>query len=170
MKESQKLFLLADPDMKRPLDVTLRIPEADASKVQSGRKAWVAFDSMPMNRFAGVVKQMKPLTKATTTPGSPALQYASALVEIHEPTPSIRPGMTASVEILVSESKDALRIPSASVVRFGMKDYVAVKANDGSVSLRPVVLGQQNDDYAEVVSGLQAGEQVASNAKVLIGK
>jgi HlyD family secretion protein len=52
-----------------------------------------------------------------------------------------------------------LAIPIGALFRDG-SDWASFVAVDGRVELRRIMLGERNGDYAQVLEGLQAGDQV----------
>ena len=74
----------------------------------------------------------------------------------------LRPGMSAEIEIVLAEHKDVLTIPVAAVVETADGHACWVQAN-GDVERRDVKLGDSNDVFMVVESGLQAGEKVVLN-------
>jgi len=95
-------------------------------------------------------------------------KFHTTKVRIEEGLPALRPGMTARVEIKLSEFDNVLTLPNASVVRFDGKDQVAVQQPDGGFAWRVVVLGVTNDAMTEVKSGLKSGDIVALKPVTLL--
>jgi HlyD family secretion protein len=85
-------------------------------------------------------------------------EYAT-LIKIDGAPEELKPGMTAEIDVLVSQKKDVLQIPVQCVVERGGKFRAYVKTPRG-VELRDLVLGGTNDTVLEVVDGLKEGEQV----------
>jgi multidrug efflux pump subunit AcrA (membrane-fusion protein) len=76
------------------------------------------------------------------------------------------PGQMADLT-LVFESRDALGVPSASIlVRAGQPVVFVVQ--DGRAVARPVESGLQNDGWTEILSGLEAGEPVVTEGQTLL--
>ena len=91
---------------------------------------------------------------------SATVKVYTTTVKLDRPLPGLRPGMTARVEILVSEHDNVLSVPVAAIVRYDDKDHVAVKKGGDGFDWREVTLGVANDRVVEVKAGLKAGEQV----------
>jgi len=66
--------------------------------------------------------------------------------------------MTVSVELLI-EPRTALAVRALAIKREGGRDVVYVKGPDGP-ALRQVRIGWKSGPWAEVISGLDEGEQV----------
>ena len=63
------------------------------------------------------------------------------------------------VRITVWKSDSALRVPLSALFRSG-NDWAVFKAVDGEARLTSVQIGQRNTDFAEVLGGLEVGDQV----------
>ncbi|HED66246.1 MAG TPA: efflux transporter periplasmic adaptor subunit [Planctomycetes bacterium] len=90
---------------------------------------------------------------------NPDLRVYRTQVEILEPSPRMRPGMSCSIEILVDDLEDVIYIPVQSVFLDGGRP-VALVARNGTVEKRPIEVGQNNERWVEVRSGLEEGETV----------
>jgi HlyD family secretion protein len=73
----------------------------------------------------------------------------------------LKPEMTANVTILIAENRDALLVPSASIVREKRDTFVYVIKSDGTEERRPVQIGLTDGVDAEIVSGLEENETVS---------
>jgi len=71
----------------------------------------------------------------------------------------LKVGQFARVELQIASSPDTLTVPASAITHAGGEAQVFV-CRDGRVQRRAVVLGLTNDEVAEVLSGLTAGEQV----------
>jgi RND family efflux transporter MFP subunit len=74
------------------------------------------------------------------------------------PTPGLRAGAFARVDVLVGQS-DTLLIPAAAVFVRGQLEFVFLVAN-GKAELRLVRTGRRHGDAVELLAGVSAGEQV----------
>ena len=78
------------------------------------------------------------------------------------PTPGLRTGQFGHVSIPLNETK-VLRLPASAVVQRGQMELAFVIAG-GRAELRLVKTGKHFGNEVEVVSGIEAGEQVAVDA------
>ena len=93
----------------------------------------------------------------------------TAHVTIERGLAGLRPGMSAEVEILVTELPDVLSVPVQAILPFKGKDHVAVKTEHG-YDWRDVALGLSNDKLVEIKQGLKNGEVVALNPMALLSE
>jgi membrane fusion protein, copper/silver efflux system len=77
------------------------------------------------------------------------------------------PGMTVTVR-LQKKTVSGLTVPAESVIESGIRPRVFVRHDDGSFEARAVTTGWRNAGRLQILSGLQAGEQVAVAGAFLI--
>jgi HlyD family secretion protein len=63
------------------------------------------------------------------------------------------------VRIVAWRGDDVLRVPLGALFRRG-EQWAVFTVRDGRARLAPVTIGHRNDDFAEVISGLAAGDRV----------
>ena len=74
----------------------------------------------------------------------------------------LKPGMSAEVEIIMAIHKDVLMIPVAAVVETDKGEFCWVQTKNDE-ERRPLKLGDSNDVFVVVESGLKEGDQVILN-------
>jgi len=144
------------PNTARML-VTTAIREADLHKVSPGFPAVVRVDAYPDLRLKGKVASVGALASRVQ---EAAGKWFQVRVDLEEADARLRPGMSARVEIDCGRAADALCVPLQAL--FGMgKTRVCYVRTGGRYCAREVGVGRQNAEWAEIVSGLGGGEQVA---------
>ena len=143
---SDSLFVLSDH-----LIVKAFVDETDIGRVKIGQKARIGLDAYPDIRVNGVVEH---------------IYYESHLQNnvniynvdvIPERIPDVfRSGMSANIEILVQEKRDALLVPVAALQSRNGKTVVRQKRGDSpqEVSYRAVKTGVQDERNVEILEGL----------------
>ena len=153
----EKRALLMIADLSR-LIIKIELNQIDVSKVRLGQRVTATFDGLPDERFAARVTEIAPAsTKAKE------LDVFPIKAELDSPDPRVKPGMTADVRIHIEERANAVTVPIESVRREAGKAFVKrviEREKKRHTERVEVVLGTQNDRYAEVLSGLTEGEQV----------
>jgi len=104
------LFQIANDLTK--MQVECSVDEADIGKVEEGQKVTFTVDAFPNDRFNGVVKQVRYSPEVISN----VVTYTT-IVEVNNPELKLRPGMTATVSIVVGEARDKLLVPN-SALRF----------------------------------------------------
>jgi HlyD family secretion protein len=102
------LFVIAE-DLRR-MELQVDIDEADVGKVKVGQKAAFAVDAYPDRRFPAEIRDIR--FGSETVQG--VVTY-KAVLTIDNSELMIRPGMTATAEIVVQQVGDALLVPNAAL-------------------------------------------------------
>jgi HlyD family secretion protein len=79
--------------------------------------------------------------------------------EIH-----LRPGTRVDVRIITAESRDALAVPERATFRQEGAWHVFI-VEGGRARLTPVEIGLKNDEWAEILKGLEPGQTVVADPK-----
>ena len=88
----------------------------------------------------------------------------SMWVDLDSPPPApLRHGQMARLSLVVETHPPTLAVPLVAVVRDGTRTFVFVRTGD-TFDRREVTLGRADDRFAEVKTGLAAGEPVAVTA------
>ncbi|MDQ6914354.1 MAG: efflux RND transporter periplasmic adaptor subunit, partial [Actinomycetota bacterium] len=137
--------------------VELKVPfsESDIHRVRVNQSASVTVNAVPGEKLAAHVTAIDSLP--TTNNG--VVSYPVALA-LDQSAAGLKPGMTASVQVVVSQVGGVITVPSSAISRRGPASTVTV-VQGGKKSVQPVVTGVTGDSAVEVVSGLTAGQQVA---------
>ena len=104
------LFQVANDLTK--MQVECSVDEADIGRVKEGQAAQFTVDAFPDENFTGVVKQVRYSPEVIQN----VVTYTT-IVDVENPGIKLRPGMTATISIVVGEAKNALRVPN-SALRF----------------------------------------------------
>lgn len=131
--------------------------EVDIAQVQLGQKAEVTIDAYPEEVFLGNVVYVAPET--TTSEG---LVVVEVKIELAQADPRLKPGFTASADIIVGEAKSVLFLPVEAVSETERGNFVMVSEEE-SPSLRKVTLGISDETNVEIKAGLEEGEAVISS-------
>lgn len=130
--------------------VPLRISEAQARELERGMSARVAG-----LEAEGELDRMAIQASAVTR-----------LVEVEARFPgssSLRPGALVTVEVLVAAVEDVVRVP-----RQALGDDGVWVVSGGEAEFRTVEVGLQNDQWVEIMSGLDSGEAVVVEGASLL--
>jgi macrolide-specific efflux system membrane fusion protein len=143
------------------LQVRAGFSETDAAKVEVGQRAVVAFDALTDETFTGTVVSVD----ATATVTGNVVTY-NVTVALDSTSSSVKVGMTASVDVTVAEKDGVLVLPSTAVTGRGDTAVVMVRPEeDGQPDeQRTITVGLRGDDMVEIVSGLEAGDVVVTEA------
>ncbi len=104
------LFQVANDLTK--MQVECSVDEADIGRVKEGQTARFTVDAFPDENFTGIVKQVRYSPEVIQN----VVTYTT-IVDVKNLEMKLRPGMTATISIVVGEAKNALRVPN-SALRF----------------------------------------------------
>lgn len=140
-----------------PVKAVIGVSEQYYSYLKKGAAATLSVDALGEETFSGVVTNIFPTL-------DPVTHTVSTEIEIANKDLKLRPGMYARVHLDFG-TKEALTVPDKAIVRQAGSGarYVYVFSG-GKAVYRAVELGQQQGDLYEVVSGLNAGDQVIISA------
>jgi HlyD family secretion protein len=108
--QAPQLFVIAN-DLKR-MQVEASVDEADIGQIQTGQRVSFTVDSYPDVQFRGTVTQVR-LSPVTV---QNVVTY-TVIIEVPNEDMKLRPGMTATVSVLVDRRDNVLRV-SALALRF----------------------------------------------------
>ncbi len=151
------------------MQVEVEVDETDVVNVKMNQPAEVRIDAFPEKIIKGKVTEI----------GSSALQKITAsqeskdfkvVITLESPPPELKPGLSASADIITAHKKNVLAVPISSLVLREKKDQgkkekasqeEGVYVVQGQrVKFRPVKKGIMGEMMIEIISGLKEGEEV----------
>ncbi|MCD6515906.1 MAG: efflux RND transporter periplasmic adaptor subunit [Candidatus Aminicenantes bacterium] len=117
--QAPTLFKIAN-DLSK-MQVECEVDEADIGKVKEGQKVRFTVDAFPNEEFQGMVRQVR----YSAVVESNVVTYPT-IVDVENPEIKLRPGMTATVSIIVGEARNALRVPNTAL-RFSPSQEVMME-------------------------------------------
>ncbi len=158
--EGMELMYLPDPSSMR---VDAEISEFDLGKVRVGSPVELRLDAYADVVFHGEVAAISSLArqKISKVSGQPiGVKVFDVTIAVTDQDERLKPGLSTTVEILVSENPDVLYVPLAAVFVDEHDQPVVYLKQGGRPVKRPVKLGGSTDRLAIVESGLTAGDEL----------
>lgn len=157
--DGQPLMYL--PDIST-MQVQTEVNEMDVEKVKVGQPVEIRLDAVPDAVFKGQVARLGSLAqhKVSRVSGKRSgVKVFDVTVEVTDADPRLRPGLSASVSILIDEFENVTYAPVEAIFNEGGKTVAYVKKGRGA---RQVIVdcSTSNDKYVIVRSGLQPGDKV----------
>jgi RND family efflux transporter MFP subunit len=141
------------------IQVKAQIDEIDIAGVKPGQKAIINLDSAPDVEYEGAVKSIS-IAPVANPQNSGVVVYEVKIGFISPPPPEVKLGMSATVDIVTSERKGILMVPSRAIKEDDQgKTVVDVMVNKKAES-RQVQTGMSDGINTEIINGLNAGETV----------
>ena len=155
------------------MEVYVNVNENDIADISIDDLALVEVDAFDDRNFKGRVKEVA--YASTVSSGGSQQQVTNFQVKIQmlEVVDGMRPGMSATVDIITAERLNTLSIPIQSLTssRSGKKGTnVVFVYNEGLVEERVVNTGIVGDRDYEVISGLNDDEQIVTGSFIAISR
>jgi len=192
MMSGTEMLRVADLDR---MEVLTEVNENDIVRVSLNDSAYIEVDAFPDRKFKGIVSE---IANSATSTGVTTDQVTNFEVKIlllkesyqdliteRNPQP-FRPGMSASVDILTESKSYVLTVPLQSVTMMADSLLRADSLNKGTISDEPrevvfvydrgkalttiVTTGIQDNDFIEILSGLDVGAEVVTAPYNIITK
>ena len=165
-----KLLTIADMSL---VEAVMEVDETDIPNVKLGQRATVTIDAYPNQTFSGLVTEVgsSPITRNGGLGASTEAVNFEVKIQIDTPPAGVRPGFSASADIITGTRNKAVAIPiQALVVREKPNaDKSSAKPqeeegvfvfSEGTAKFAPVKTGLAGDTNIEIVTGLKAGQQI----------
>ncbi|HEJ6967397.1 TPA: efflux RND transporter periplasmic adaptor subunit [Serratia marcescens] len=160
------ILVMADVDT---MMVHTRISENDILQVKTGQPLWFYVAADPRRRYEGAMGaiQQAPVEALETDPlgrnssQQTAAVYYNGVFAVANGERRLRTSMTAQVFIMTERAQGVVRVPMAALgAALDEGSYQVKVLEGGQTVVRRVRIGTRDRRYAEVLEGLNAGEQV----------
>jgi membrane fusion protein, multidrug efflux system len=141
------------------LEAVLNVPERELGTMKSGLTVALLVDALPGQRIEGRIDRVSPVIDPAT--GTFRVTTAFAGGE------RLRPGMFGRIEVIYDQRADVLTVPRSALLE-GEGEPAVFAVRDGKAVRTGLRLGHVNGTYAEVVSGVEEGDQVVTVGKVTL--
>jgi membrane fusion protein, heavy metal efflux system len=139
------------------------VVEADSPDFKVGQAVTATVPAYPGRVFTGTISRLG----ATVDPNSRRVTLRS---QINDPQHLLRPGMFAAFIVRTADPVSSPAVPLNGVVREGdgtMSVWVVGQDRHRFIR-RTVAIGLQQDGYDQILSGLRAGEPIATSGAILL--
>ncbi|MBA3075314.1 MAG: efflux RND transporter periplasmic adaptor subunit [Anaerolineae bacterium] len=138
--------------------IDVEIPEVDINRIKVGQVVAMTFDAINAAEYQGKIVEVARIGAISAG----AVNF-KVTIEVLNPDEQVMPGMTAAVNIVVSDLKNVLTIPNRAVRLVEGKRVVYVLKN-GVATKVEIEIGSSSDTLSEVISGdLKAGDVLILN-------
>lgn len=144
------------------LQVKAGFSEVDAAKLQPGQAVVLSFEALPSQAAAGRVAAVD----AVSTLVRNVVTYDVTVIP-DQSVAGIKPGMTASVQVVVAERTNVARLPNSAIGGRSDRATVTVLRADKELP-RPVTVGVRGDDSTEILNGVAVGDRVLTRASSVV--
>ncbi len=141
------------------LEAVLNVPERELVTMQAGLPIRMVVDALAGRVFEGSVDRISPVVDPQTG--------TFRVVGVFRGNDLLRPGMFGRLSIVYDEREAVLAVPRMALVE-GSGESALFVVEDSKAVRRIVRLGYVDAEFAEVLEGLQAGEQVITLGRVAV--
>jgi len=146
------------PDLSE-MYVDLKLEEVDRGKLVLGQKVRVRVDAIPDKEFDAELDYISPIAALVFKGGSTPEKTFPARATLKNLDARLRPGMSASTEVIIEREPRTLLIPLRASFSKDGKPAVYLQKGAGFV-IRPIQVGKKNDEDIVVTGGLKDGDVV----------
>src|SRR5437762_1252857 len=146
------------PDLSE-MRIELKLEEVDRGKMTLGELVRIRVDAIPEKEFTATLDWISPIAALIFKGFGSSDKVFPCRATLKNLDPRLRPGMSASAEIIIEREPNALLIPSRA--SFLQKGKPAVYVQKGQqFSIRTIEVGRRNEEDLVVLGGLKEGELV----------
>ena len=141
-----------------------RVPEQFAGKLKSGQRAYITVPAASEKSIEAKLEHIGALA-------DPISGTVEAAFVVQNPKITLRPGMRAEFNIVVSSRPDVLAVPDIALQGDPAARVVYVKDFDlpNAFVRAPVVVGERGDGWIEIKEGLFPGDEVVTRGSYSLG-
>jgi RND family efflux transporter MFP subunit len=145
-------------DLSQPM-LELFLDETDLSQIAVGNSIEVVFNALPDATFTGQIVQVDPKLHQA----SGGISAVRAIARLNSPPPQPLPiGLNATVEVIGGRATNALLVPIEALREIAPGQYSLFVMENGEPRLRMVEVGLRDFSFAQILSGVTAGEEVTT--------
>ncbi|MGB3225099.1 MAG: efflux RND transporter periplasmic adaptor subunit [Desulforhopalus sp.] len=141
--------------------VEAEVFERQSALVSVGQPVTMTLDYLPGREWQGVVDYIYPTLDEKT-------RTIRVRLKFDNPDRLLKPNMFAQVVINAETGDETLVVPKEAVIRTGRSNRVVLDLGEGHFKSINVEVGRYDEESAEILSGLSAGDKVVTSAQFLI--
>lgn len=136
--------------------ITVSLTEIDVPKVKVGNKVTITLDAFPDKTYTGKIMAID----TTGTVSSGVVSYPTT-IQLDSGATEIMANMSATANIITGIKDGVVMVPVGAVQTQNEQTTIRVMIN-GKVESRPVEVGMQSNTQAEIVTGINEGDEVVT--------
>lgn len=151
------------------MEVEVEVDETDVINIKMGHPAEIRIDAFSEQTIKGKVTEIgsSALQKLTATEES---RDFKVVITLENPPDGLKPGLSASADIITAEKKDVLAVPISSLVlrekeeseekKKGEQEEGVYVVEESRVKFHPVQKGIMGEMMIEIISGLEEDQEI----------
>jgi multidrug efflux pump subunit AcrA (membrane-fusion protein) len=163
IKEGSVLFLnnpvLQFPDLSR-MQISAEVAEADFKKVEKEQHVFITVDAAERLSTTGKVNRKNLIGRRSQMSSESKVKFYELIIDVDSCHERMKPGLSASCEIILSEAKDTLYVPSLAIFDRDSSKVVFVRKKESYIPVK-VETGFSGSSYTIISGGLTGDEIIA---------
>jgi len=147
------------PDLSE-MRIELNLEEVERGKLELGQPVRIRVDAIPDREFNADLDWVSPIAEQKFRGSGPSEKTFPARATLRSLDDRLRPGMSASAEVIIESIPNAIMIPERASFLHNGKPAVWVQKGK-KFEIREIEVGKRNETDIAVTSGLAEGEMVA---------
>ena len=131
--------------------------ESDMANVRVGQTADIKLNAYPDKVLKGTISNIGSIL-------DPNIRTAKVRIELANPGLMMRPGMYGTATLFGKEKRTYTSVPASAIVHLHDRDWVFIPVQEKFKRIQVVSGEQLPNNMQEILSGLQPGQQVVTNA------
>lgn len=141
--------------------VETEVFERDIAQISIGLNTTMTLEAFPSQVWQGKVDYIYPRLNAKTRTLRARLRFDNVDYKL-------KPNMYAQVTIHNQNRQQYLLVPRGAVIRSGLGNRIVLVMGEGKFKSIEVKIGQSDDEYIEIISGLDEGDEIVVSAQFLL--
>jgi len=150
------------------MEVEVEVDETDVIGVEIGHRAEVRVDALPDQTIEGKVTEIGSSALQQTTASQESKDF-KVIITLENPPESLKPGLSASADIITAEKQDVLAVPISALVlrekeeensKNDEQEEGVYVVENSRVKFFPVEKGIMGEMMIEIISGLEEGQEI----------
>jgi len=150
------------------MEVEVEVDETDVIGVKIGHRAEVRVDALPDQTIKGKVTEIGSSALQQTTTAQESKDF-KVVITLENPPESLKPGLSASADIITAEKQDVLAVPISAIVlrekeeennKNDEQEEGVYVVENSRVKFFPVEKGIMGEMMIEIISGLEEGQEI----------
>jgi membrane fusion protein, heavy metal efflux system len=137
--------------------VVCDVYENDMANVRIGQPADIKLNAYPDKVLKGTISNIGAIL-------DPNIRTTKVRIEVANPGEMMRPGMFASATLFGKGNQNYTAVPASAIVHLHDRDWVFVPAQEKFKRIEVVSGEQLPNNMQEILSGLQSGQKIVTNA------
>lgn len=163
MKEGSVLFMnnpvLQFPDLSK-MQISAEVAEADFKKIEKDQRVIITVDAAEKLITTGRINRKNLIGRNAQMYSESKVKFYEIIMDVDSCHEKMKPGLSASCEITISEAKDTLFVPTLAVFERDSAKVVYVRKNDSYIPVK-VQTGISGNSYTIITGGLIGDEIIA---------